>query len=38
VADSAPQTLLDLELAAAAHPPYRDIAAQLHLFARRRDS
>ncbi|GAA3747076.1 methyltransferase [Plantactinospora mayteni] len=27
--------LLDLELAASALPPYRDIAAQLHLFARR---
>jgi ubiquinone/menaquinone biosynthesis C-methylase UbiE len=35
VADGDPQGLLDLELAAAAHPPYRDIAAQLHLFARR---
>jgi S-adenosylmethionine-dependent methyltransferase len=35
VADSDPQALLDLELAAAALPPYRDIAAQLHLFARR---
>jgi SAM-dependent methyltransferase len=34
VADGAPQTLLDLELALAARPPYRDIAAQLHLFAR----
>ena len=30
-----PRALLELELAAAAHPPYRDIAAQLHLFARR---
>ena len=29
------QALLDLELAAAARPPYRDIATQLHLFARR---
>ena len=27
--------LLDFELAAAARPPYRDIATQLHLFARR---
>ncbi|HEX5594505.1 MAG TPA: methyltransferase domain-containing protein [Micromonosporaceae bacterium] len=35
VADSDPQTLLDLELATAALSPYRDIAAQLHLFARR---
>lgn len=34
-AESDPQALLDLELAVAAHPPYRDIAAQLHLFARR---
>lgn len=35
VADTDPQALLDLELAAAAQPPYRDVAAQLHLFARR---
>ncbi|MEV7231725.1 methyltransferase domain-containing protein [Polymorphospora sp. NPDC051019] len=35
VADGAPQALIDLELAAAALPPYRDVAAQLHLFARR---
>ncbi|HEX5541597.1 MAG TPA: methyltransferase domain-containing protein [Micromonospora sp.] len=34
-ADGDPQTLLDLELATAALSPYRDIAAQLHLFARR---
>lgn len=34
-AETDPQALLDLELAVAAHPPYRDIAAQLHLFARR---
>lgn len=34
-AESDPQALLDLELAVAAQPPYRDIAAQLHLFARR---
>jgi 2-polyprenyl-3-methyl-5-hydroxy-6-metoxy-1,4-benzoquinol methylase len=34
-ADSDPQALLDLELAAAAQPPYRDLATQLHLFARR---
>lgn len=34
-AESHPQALLDLELAAAARPPYRDVAAQLHLFARR---
>ncbi|MFV2019786.1 methyltransferase domain-containing protein [Micromonospora sp. LOL_023] len=35
VAEGAPQALLDLELAAAAQPPYRDLATQLHLFARR---
>ncbi|MFD0823875.1 SAM-dependent methyltransferase, partial [Micromonospora zhanjiangensis] len=35
VADGDPQALVDLELAVAARPPYRDIAAQLHLFARR---
>ena len=34
-ADADPRTLLDLELAAAARSPYRDIAAQLHLLARR---
>lgn len=34
-ADGDPQALLDLEIAAAALPPYRDMAAQLHLFARR---
>lgn len=34
-AETDPQALLDLELAVAAQPPYRDIAAQLHLFARR---
>jgi SAM-dependent methyltransferase len=34
-ADADPGTLLDLELATAARPPFRDIAAQLHLFARR---
>ncbi|WP_422774672.1 methyltransferase domain-containing protein [Plantactinospora sp. WMMC1484] len=33
-AEADPAALLDLELAAAAQPPYRDIAAQLHLFAR----
>lgn len=36
VADSDPEGLLAFELAAAAQPPYRDIATQLHLFARRR--
>jgi S-adenosylmethionine-dependent methyltransferase len=35
VAESDPQALLDLELAVAARPPYRDLATQLHLFARR---
>ncbi|WP_326552795.1 methyltransferase domain-containing protein [Micromonospora sp. NBC_01813] len=35
VAEGDPQALLDLELAAAAQPPYRDLATQLHLFARR---
>jgi ubiquinone/menaquinone biosynthesis C-methylase UbiE len=35
VAEGDPEALLALELAAAPHPPYRDIASQLHLFARR---
>ncbi|MDG4765314.1 methyltransferase domain-containing protein [Solwaraspora sp. WMMD406] len=35
VAESDPQAVTELELAAAAHPPYRDLATQLHLFARR---
>lgn len=35
VAEADPQALLDLELAASARSPYRDLAAQLHLFARR---
>lgn len=35
VAESDPQALLDLELAVAARSPYRDLATQLHLFARR---
>jgi S-adenosylmethionine-dependent methyltransferase len=30
------QALLELELALSARPPFRDIASQLHLFARRR--
>ncbi|MEH1011550.1 methyltransferase domain-containing protein [Micromonospora sp. CPCC 206060] len=34
-ADGDPAALLELELAAASRPPYRDFAAQLHLFARR---
>ncbi|HEU4421764.1 MAG TPA: methyltransferase domain-containing protein [Pilimelia sp.] len=35
VADADPEGLLALELAAAGRSPYRDIASQLHLFARR---
>jgi S-adenosylmethionine-dependent methyltransferase len=35
VIEEDPQALLELELALAARPPFRDIAAQLHLFARR---
>jgi SAM-dependent methyltransferase len=34
VADADPGTLLALETRLSARPPYRDIAAQLHLFAR----
>ena len=34
-ADRDPAALLDLELSLSARPPYRDIAAQLHLLARR---
>jgi SAM-dependent methyltransferase len=34
VADADPATLLALEARLSARPPYRDIAAQLHLFAR----
>jgi S-adenosylmethionine-dependent methyltransferase len=33
-ADADPEALLEFELAAAARPPYRDIATQLHLLAR----
>jgi S-adenosylmethionine-dependent methyltransferase len=33
-ADADPEALLEFELAAAAQPPYRDIATQLHLLAR----
>ena len=36
VVESDPQALLELELSLSARPPFRDIAAQLHLFARRR--
>lgn len=35
VADRAGESLRELEVALAARPPYRDIAAQLHLLARR---
>ncbi|WP_117668895.1 methyltransferase domain-containing protein [Micromonospora sp. MW-13] len=35
VADGQPAALVELERALAAQPPYRDLAAQLHLFARR---
>ena len=35
VLEADPQALLELELALAATPPFRDIASQLHLFARR---
>ena len=35
VLEEDPQAVLDLELALAARPPFRDIASQLHLFARR---
>lgn len=36
VADADPDALLAFELAAAEQPPYRDIATQLHLYARKR--
>lgn len=35
VVEADPLALLDLELAASARSPFRDMAAQLHLFARR---
>ncbi|MGX6604269.1 methyltransferase domain-containing protein [Micromonosporaceae bacterium Da 78-11] len=35
VVEEDPQALVELELALAARPPFRDIASQLHLFARR---
>jgi S-adenosylmethionine-dependent methyltransferase len=35
VADADPEALLAFEMAAADRPPYRDIATQLHLYARR---
>jgi S-adenosylmethionine-dependent methyltransferase len=37
VAESDPAALLDLETRLSSRPPYRDIAAQLHLLARRKD-
>ena len=35
VVEADPQAMLELELALSAQPPFRDIASQLHLFARR---
>jgi len=35
VVESDPRAMLELELALAARPPWRDIASQLHVFARR---
>ncbi|MEU4236611.1 methyltransferase domain-containing protein [Actinoplanes sp. NPDC026619] len=35
VVEEDPQALLDLELVLSSRPPFRDIASQLHLFARR---
>jgi S-adenosylmethionine-dependent methyltransferase len=35
VIEEDPQAVLELELALSAQPPFRDIASQLHLFARR---
>ena len=35
VVEADPQATLELELALSSRPPFRDIAAQLHLFARR---
>ena len=35
VVEADPQAMLELELALSARPPFRDIASQLHLFARR---
>jgi 2-polyprenyl-3-methyl-5-hydroxy-6-metoxy-1,4-benzoquinol methylase len=35
VVEADPQAMLELELALASRPPFRDIASQLHLFARR---
>ena len=35
VVEADPQAMLELELALSTRPPFRDIASQLHLFARR---
>jgi S-adenosylmethionine-dependent methyltransferase len=35
VVEADPQALMELELALSSQPPFRDIASQLHLFARR---
>lgn len=35
VVEADPQAMLELELALSARPPFRDIASQLHLFARK---
>ncbi|GAA2584858.1 methyltransferase [Winogradskya consettensis] len=35
VVEGDPQVMLELELALASRPPFRDIASQLHVFARR---
>jgi S-adenosylmethionine-dependent methyltransferase len=35
VVENDPKAMLELELALAARPPFRDIASQLHVFARR---
>jgi hypothetical protein len=35
VIEADPQATLELELALSSRPPFRDIASQLHLFARR---
>ena len=35
VVEADPRAMLELELALSARPPFRDIASQLHLFARR---
>jgi S-adenosylmethionine-dependent methyltransferase len=35
ILETDPQAMLDLELSLSARPPFRDIASQLHVFARR---